>query len=91
MELNCLYLDNYLLNMENILVHYFEIELKCLSKEQPNGKGVTKSTIRQMYSRVTKVLYTYLLGREDHVLHVLIKIKYDIFKETSIFMNLIYG
>lgn len=91
MELNCLYVDNYLTNMENILVHYFEIELKALSDEQPNGKKFGKNTMRQIYSRLIKVLHTYLLGREDHALHVLLKVKYDFSKKKIMFMNFVFG
>lgn len=90
MELNCLYVDNYLTNMENILVQYFEIELKSLTKEQRNGKTFGKYTVRHIYNRVRKVLHTYLLGREEHALHVLMKVKYEFTKETLTFMNLVF-
>lgn len=77
--------------MENILVCYVEVELKSLQEQPTNGKSFSKKKMNQMYSRITKLLYIYLLGREDHVLHVLMKIKYEISKETMAFMNFFYG
>lgn len=91
MELNCLYLDNYLSNMETILVQYMEIEIKSLPKQQPNGKGLGRKMLYQIFNRIVKALCTYLLGREDHMLHVLMKIKYEFSKEVLLFMNLFYG
>lgn len=90
MELNCLYLDNYLSNMENILVYYFEIELKSLSRSHLNGRYISKRSMHQFYNRITKIFYIYLLGQEDRVHHVLMKIKYEISEGTILYMNLIY-
>lgn len=77
--------------MEDILVHYVEIELKFLSEQISTNKIFTKKVAHKIYKKINRILYIHLLGREDHILHVLIKIKYEISTEISIFLNFIYG
>ncbi|XP_008190925.2 uncharacterized protein LOC103312333 isoform X1 [Tribolium castaneum] len=85
-ELQCCAPDNYLSNMEDILTLYCNLELEIirpLKRKERQIESVSKKMIH--------ALTVYLLERQDHILHVLIKMNTtNLSKSCSALLNILY-
>lgn len=81
--------------MEDILTIYCNLELEVIrpfkKKEKDNDKKYEKR-IRSVARRIIHVLTVYLLERQDHILHVLIKMNTKkVTNSCSEVLNILYS
>ncbi|RZB40975.1 uncharacterized protein BDFB_009532, partial [Asbolus verrucosus] len=84
-ELQCCTPDNYLNNMEDILTSYCNLELEVIYplKRKDFSKREYKRRILSVCRRIIHILTVYLLERNDHILHVLIKMNTNSVSDSS--------
>ncbi|RZC32529.1 hypothetical protein BDFB_008997, partial [Asbolus verrucosus] len=84
-ELQCCTPDNYLSNMEDILTLYCNLELEVIYplKRKDLSKREYRRRILSVCRKIIHILTVYLLERNDHILHVLMKVNTNSVSDSS--------